>query len=472
MSSYYDPRWYEQPEQQNNPNSHQPAHDQFNTFPASDSNAFTQKGVSEPERHPESNDRRRRVFVQFAVMAGVVIVAFLAGWFSHQTYTTSFFNQSDKSRSYENLFDQAWTIVDQNYVDRKAVNYQQMSYSAIQAMLNVLHDTGHTRFLTPAEIQAENQQLSGNFTGIGIYLAQDPKTKQIYLPAAPIPGSPAEQAGFKRSDIILAINGVGTTGKDIPTVQALIHSTKPGTSVAITVLRPSTHQTITFHVIPREFQVQNVIMYYIAHDHIADIQIIGFDNGVSDQLRTDLLQAKKLGATRIILDLRDNPGGYTQEAIDTASEFMARGNVFLEQDSSGNRTPEPVTGNPIDTTSPMVVLVNGNTGSSAEIVSGALQDNHRAEIIGTKTFGTGTVLQQFTLADGSALLIGVGEWLTPDGHFIRDQGITPNIVVPLSANANPLTPSDENADNMSEQQILNSGDAQLVAAIHYLDTHK
>ncbi|HCI82588.1 MAG TPA: S41 family peptidase, partial [Ktedonobacter sp.] len=123
------------------------------------------------------------------------------------------------------------------------------------------------------------------------------------------------------------------------------------------------------------------------------------------------------------------------------------------------------------TTQEMVVLVNNGTASAAEIVSGSLRDNGRAVIIGQTTFGTGTVLQQFNLSDGSAILLGTQEWLTPKGQFIRGQGIQPNIAVKLPQNATELTPNDENAGNMNEQQILQSGDSQLVAALHYLDTH-
>src|SRR5207245_7109986 len=126
---------------------------------------------------------------------------------------------------------------------------------------------------------------------------------------------------------------------------------------------------------------------------------------------------------------------------------------------------------PLDKKTPIVVLTNSNTASAAEIVSGALRDNNRAIIMGTKTFGTGTVLQEFDLSDGSAVLLGTNEWLTPDGQFIRDKGITPNIVVNLSPNANELTPDIENQQNMTEQQILSSGDTQLVSAIKYLEGH-
>lgn len=402
------------------------------------------------------------------VLLTLLLITFLGGWFGNQLYANSF-NPNNQSQAYSNLFQQAWSIVDQHYVDRKAVDYKQMSYKAIQSMLDVLHDKGHTRFLTPQDVQAENQQLSGTFTGVGIYLHQDPKTKQLII-TSPIPGSPAEKAGLKHGDIITAINNVSTAGKDIPGVSALIQG-KAGTSVTITVQRPSTGQTLKIPVVRAQITVPNVLMHYIAEDHIADIQMVQFASGVANQLRDAIQQAKKLGAHKIILDLRENPGGYLSEAVDTASEFMRTGNVLLEQDSSGNRTPYPVTGSTIDTSDPIVVLINGDTASAAEIVSGALQDNKRAILIGEKSFGTGTVLEEYPLSDGSAILLGTHEWLTPNGSFIRDNGIHPNIEVKLPANANILTPTDENAGKMNEQQILAGGDNQLVAAIHYLEKH-
>jgi carboxyl-terminal processing protease len=341
-------------------------------------------------------------------------------------------------------------------------------------MVDSLHDTGHTRFLTPAQVQTENQQLSGTFTGVGLYLRQDKTTKQLII-TSPIPGSPAEKAGFKPGDIIVAVNGESTAGKNIPAVSTLIQG-KAGTSVVITVQRPGVSQPITIHVTRAQIKVPNVLLHYIAEDHIAHIQIVQFADGVSGQLKDALNQAKKMGATKIILDLRDDPGGYLNEAINTASDFIKSGNVLLEQDSTGHRTPVAVTGNAIDTSDSIIVLINSNTASAAEIVTGALKDNHRATVIGDPaTFGTGTVLQEFSLADGSAILLGTQEWLTPNGQFIRDKGITPSnpdLVVKLGPNAFPLTPADENAGHMTEQQILSSGDAQLVKAINYLKGNK
>jgi carboxyl-terminal processing protease len=466
VSNYDDPRWYEQPDKRFTP---EPG-DQISPTSITNTNTSMQQQTSSQEPAPDSKRQSGRIFGQIVVTLSLVIIAFLGGWFGHQAFTNTSFNASDQSKSYANLIQQAWNTVDQNYVDRKAVNYKEMSYQAIRAMLGVLHDTGHTRFLTPQDVQSEKQQLSGTLVGIGAAVMQDTKTKEIIITST-VPGAPAEKAGIKRGDIIVAVNGVSAVGKDRNTVVAQIDAGPAGTTVSVTVKRPSTNQTMTFTMKRAVIQVPSVVSYYIAQDHVAHIQITQFSQGVSDQLRGALREAKKSGAKSIILDLRDDPGGYLQEAINVASEFVAKGNVLLEQDNTGQRTPQPVNGHPLDTTTPIVVLTNSNTASAAEIVSGALKDNHRAIVLGVKTFGTGTVLDEFDLSDGSAILLGTSEWLTPNGQFIRDKGIQPNIEVNLNSNVSPLTPSDENEGNLTLQQILHSGDTQLVGAIRYLESH-
>src|SRR5690348_14910251 len=459
MSSYDDPRWYED-DNQPDPADRFPErihNDTPGTSPSATYGAPSQKFSSGPYYTGNMSNTDRRTNrrgagrnSQLIISLALVIIAFTAGWFGHQIYSSLLVSSSNQSSYYANLFQQAWSIVDQNYVDRKAINYKDMSYAAIRSMLAVLNDKGHTYFLTPQEVQAQQQELSGTSSGIGVYLNQDPKTKQVIITAT-VPGAPAEKAGFKSGDIIVAVNHVSVAGKDFDTVRSMIEG-KVGTSVAITVQRPPTNQQLTITVTRANFKVPDVIMHYIAEVHIADIQIMGFDSGVSDQLKTDLRQAQKLGVTGIVLDMRDNPGGYLEEAINTASEFIKSGNVLLEQDSSGHRTPDPVNGHPLDTQTPIVTLVNNNTASAAEIVSGALQDHKRAVIMGTTTLGTGTVLNEFDLPDGSAIFLGVLEWLTPNGNFIRDQGITPNIQVKLNDGANELTPNVENQRNMTLQQ--------------------
>ncbi|HLI69490.1 MAG TPA: S41 family peptidase [Ktedonobacteraceae bacterium] len=461
---YDDPRWYEQPEKKEQ--QILPPDGQL----ASSDEAEQPEDANQQRLMEEKEQRRRRILTQIVMTVAFMAIAFLGGWFSHQAYTSSYYSPGTQSQKYANLIQQAWSIIDQNYVDRKAINYQQMSYDAIRAMLNDLGDTGHTRFLTPQDVKAEQQQLSGTFAGVGIYIQQDPKTKDISITST-IPGAPAQKAGLKAGDIIIEVNGKNIVGMDQSAVQPLIQG-PAGTPVSITVRRPSTGQILTFKIIRAQIQVPNVTMHYIPEDHIADIQIVQFSSGVSDELKTAILQAKKEGATKIILDLRNNPGGYLQEAIDTASEFMASGTVVIQQDSSGHQTKYTVTGQTVDTKIPMVVLVNENTASAAEIVTAALQDNGRAIVIGTPTYGTGTVLQEFDLSDGSAILLGVDEWLTPDGKFIRKTKIQPTkgYNIPMNLN-NVLTPDMLTQNNMTLAQILKSNDVQLISAINYLQSH-
>src|SRR5947207_12002292 len=260
MSSYDDPRWYEQQPVQNESNevsSQSPAYSEVGSLPPyqmPDNGMVTRQkmGPYPPQFFPGPGRRRLRGFGRSVLLAALLLIAFVGGWLANQAYINSF-NPGNQSQSYSNLIQQAWTIVDQHYVDRKAVNYKEMSYKAIQAMLDVLHDKGHTRFLTPQDVQTENQQLNGTFTGVGIYLHQDPKTKQLII-TSPIPGSPAEKAGLKHGDIITAITNVTTAGKDIAGVSALIQG-KAGTSVSVTVQRSSTQQTLPINVVRAEINV-------------------------------------------------------------------------------------------------------------------------------------------------------------------------------------------------------------------------
>ncbi|GCE03283.1 S41 family peptidase [Dictyobacter aurantiacus] len=486
MSRYDDPGWYEQqPEDDRtkSPQSHAHAADDFDHYPflpSQDANNFSshqREAVTYPPLHEASTTHRfQHMLGRILALVALVVVAFLGGWFGHQYFGEAYFNQNNPSQSYEALFQQAWNKVDQNYVDRKSIDYKKMSYAAINAMIATLGDKGHTRFMDPQAAQAENQQLSGKFTGVGIYLSQD-KTSGKLIVTAPIPGSPAEKAGIKHGDVIIAVNGKSTAGKDTAGVSSMIQG-KVGTNVTITVQRAGEAQPRTFQLTRSEINVPNVIMHYIPETHTAHIQVVQFADGVSGQVKDQLAKAKSMGATNIILDLRDNPGGFLNEAVNMTSLFVKSGHVLLQQDSSGKRVPIDVTGNTVDTTSPMVVLVNGNSASAAEIVSGSLKENGRATVIGERTYGTGTVLQPFNLADGSQLLIGTQEWLTPQGHFIRnspdkhDGGITPNIEVKLPATGTILTPNDENQGNLNAQQILKSKDTQLIKAIQYLQEKK
>ena len=195
----------------------------------------------------------------------------------------------------------------------------------------------------------------------------------------------------------------------------------------------------------------------------AFIRLDQFSAGAADNLKSVLGDVKKAGADRIILDLRGNPGGYVNEADAVASQFLKSGVVFIERGADGQETKHEVASGGLATDVPLVVLVDGGTASSAEIVTGALQDNGRAQIVGVKTFGTGTVLGEFPLSDGSALRVGTVEWLTPDGHQIWHQGITPNVVVERASDVAALDP--DSVSKLTAAQVAKLTDPQLARGL-------
>ena len=199
---------------------------------------------------------------------------------------------------------------------------------------------------------------------------------------------------------------------------------------------------------------------------MAHVRIAAFNKGVTKDLRKTLLAIREEGIGGLILDLRNNPGGLYEEAISTGSQFLSRGNVLLEKDASGKISSVPARPGGGALTVPMIVLINGGTSSGAEIVAGALQDAHRAELIGEKTFGTGTILESIPLSDGSALMLATTEWLTPAGRVIWHQGINPDVLVPLPAEISPLIPKTERG--MTAEKLRASGDEQLLKALDLL----
>jgi carboxyl-terminal processing protease len=183
-------------------------------------------------------------------------------------------------------------------------------------------------------------------------------------------------------------------------------------------------------------------------------------------LRAALAQIRRSGLSGIVLDMRNNPGGLLEEAVGAASQFLAGGNVLLVKDAHGKIKPIPVKPGGAATTVPLAVLVNGGTASAAEIVAGALRDASRARLIGVRTIGTGTVLNEFPMSDGSALLLAVEEWLTPAGRVIWHQGITPEIVVELPPETSQIFPQEERG--MTANQLHDSRDRQLLTALELL----
>jgi carboxyl-terminal processing protease len=360
------------------------------------------------------------------------------------------------------VMEQAWALIQQYYVDRSALQSVPLTYGAISGMVNALGDTGHSTFLSPQMLKQENNYLQGQFEGIGAEV----RTKNGHVViVAPMDNSPAQKAGLRPGDIILKVNGQSIEGLTLSQVIAKIIGSV-GTPVTLTLADPKTGATRDVTIVRAEIALHNVTWARLPGTNIADVRIAGFSQGVTGELQTALTDIKRQGMTSIVLDLRNDPGGELDQAIGAASQFLKSGDVLLEKNSQGQITHVAVRSGGLATNMPMMVLVNRGTASAAEIVAGALQDQQRATIVGETTFGTGTVLNQFPLSDGSVLLLATQEWLTPDGHSIWHTGITPNVVVSLPSTVEIVTP--DAVRGMTSVQFQASGDAQLLRAIGLL----
>jgi carboxyl-terminal processing protease len=360
------------------------------------------------------------------------------------------------------LMAEAWNTIDESYVDRPAVQAQTLAYGAIGGMVDALGDTGHSRFLSPEMVQEQHDFTSGRFEGIGAYVEM--KDGHVVI-VAPMDGSPAQQAGLRPGDVILKVDGENVAGLPIDQVVGRILG-PAGTSVTLTILTPGTEQSQDVTLVRAQIALQNVAWQQLPGTQVAHVRIVAFSQGVTDDLKKALREIQQEGLVGVILDLRSNPGGLLGEAIGTASQFLDNGNVLLEKDAQGETKAVPVLKGGLAPDLPLVVLIDAGTASAAEIVSGALQDAGRARLVGETTFGTGTVLNEFSLSDGSALLLATEEWLTPRGRTIWHQGIAPDIQVTLAQGTSPLLPQAE--EGMTREQVENSGDAQLLRALDLL----
>jgi carboxyl-terminal processing protease len=405
------------------------------------------------------------------VVGGIGLSIFLVtgGFFGGVALDRGFFSQvlppsnipAEATQNFQ-LIAQAWNIIQQNYVDRTAVVSTTLTYGAINGMVDALGDTGHSRFLTPQMVQEEHNQTQGQLNGVGIEIQE--KDGQIVV-VSTIDDSPAQHAGLRSGDVIEGIDGKSTDGMSISEVVSLVTG-QPGTTVTLTIGNPQNGTHVDYKLTRARITLNNVVWQQLPGTTIADIRVAAFSQGVSQDLHKVLADVTQQHLTGIVLDLRNNPGGLLNEAVDVTSQFVVTGNVLLEKDAHGSITPVSVQpANPVNKL-PMVILIDGGTASAAEITAGALQDAGRAKLVGDTTFGTGTVLNEFSLSDGSAMLMAVQEWLTPSGREIWHKGISPDVSITLTHSLAPLSP--ETAKGLTAAQIRASGDAQLLKAIEQL----
>ena len=363
------------------------------------------------------------------------------------------------------LIDEAWQTVLRHYVDRTAVTDQRLTYGAISGLIDGLGDTGHSRFLSPEMVQEQRNYTTGTFEGIGAYVESQNGYTVI---VAPIDNSPAQKAGLQPGDIIIGVDGEDVTALSLEEVVQKVLG-PADSQVTLTILTPSTGKERDVTVTRAKIELENVTWQQLPDTQIAHIRMSAFSEGVSQDLQKALTDVQAAGVQGVILDLRNNPGGLLSEAIDTASQFLPEGTaVLLREDAQGNRQTETAVSGGTGLDIPLIVLINQGSASASEIVAGALQDNHRATLLGETTFGTGTVLNEFGLSDGSALLLATEQWLTPSGRVIWHSGIVPDTVVPLSLDTQLLRPEAER--QLTAAELASNADAQLLQAIQQLIT--
>ena len=359
------------------------------------------------------------------------------------------------------LLDEAFDLLDRNYVDPEALDSLILERGAITGMTDSLDDRGHTGYLTPEEVKARDEGLSGTFVGVGAVL--DQRDEGIFIVRV-LRDSPAERAGLRAGDEIVQVDGEPLAGLTIDQVVSRVRGPE-GTEVTLDLRSPnggSRELTIT----RAKLDLPLVSWGFAPGTRDAVIRLESFSAGAGNAFEGALREAIGAGAQGVVLDLRGNPGGYVNEPVAVVSQLLSDAVVYVSVDRSGTETPHLTEGTPLAPDLPLVVLVDGQTASSAEIVTGALQDAGRAHVVGEMTFGTGTVVNTFPMADGGALTVGTERWLTPKGRAIWREGVAPDEAVELPVGATLVTPDD--FETLGTDGLAGTDDTQLAAALRAL----
>ena len=387
------------------------------------------------------NNRRR--FPPILLMVLLILVSFFAGF----TFSQSLSRPASQLPPEFDTLSEVWQTLENYYVNKEALDPDELSEAAINGLLEALGDP-YTSYVDAETYKLSIPELEGSFEGIGAVIAMEDGEITV---VSPIAGSPAEAQGIRAGDKILEIDGQPTSGMSL--AEAVLKIRGPhGTKVTLLILHPGETTPLEVEVIRAQIELDSVYLKMLPDD-IAYIQITYFTERTHEELVAALNDATKAGVRGIILDLRNNPGGYLHIVVEVADEFLDGGIVLYQADDDGNITREwPASPGGLATDLPLVLLVNGGSASGSEVLAGALQDRERAPLIGTTTYGSGSVKAFYELSDGSALYLTTGRWLTPNGRLIEGVGLTPDIEVA-----------------MTEEDIESGRDPQLERAIEYIE---
>jgi carboxyl-terminal processing protease len=386
---------------------------------------------------------------------------------------------ADKESAYPSLelFSYAMEKVRKDYVDGQKLSYKDLVYAALKGMLNTLDP--HSEFMDPEKFKELQNDTQGAFGGLGVVISM----KDNFLTViTPMEDSPGFKAGIMSGDRIIKINGKST---DKLSLQDAVKSLRgePGTTVELTVLRPSSGKLKDYKLTRAEIKIDMVKdingnkEFPLSDNKIGYVRLVQFGEKTSPELESALKKLKAQGMQALILDLRWNPGGLLEQAVDVCEKFLPRNHLVVTTEGRNpaqNSVRKAMGRGDEIKNMPMVVLVNLGSASASEIVAGCLQDSKRAIILGEKTFGKGSVQSILPLSDGSALRLTTAKYYTPSHKVIHEEGITPDIVVTMSEEderdiqLKHAPGGVQSLDEKERQRVLNLHDPQLERAMDLL----
>ena len=361
----------------------------------------------------------------------IVILAFVIGWKVGQTQIPPPKNNNADFK----LFWDTENLLKRDYLDKSALDQNKLYYGAISGMVSAVGDP-YTFFLPPEAQKSSKEELNGSFEGVGIQLGFNPDKRLAVI--APLEGTPAKAAGVKPLDMIIKIDGKDTTGLSLPEAVKLIRGTK-GTKVMLEILREGEEETRTFTMVRDTIVVKSVELEYKktkSGKNVAWIKLSRFSERTRSEWQEAVKDIISKNPNGVILDVRNNPGGYLDGAVFVTSEFLEGGDVVLQEDGQGKKQAFKVNREGNLLTIPLIVLINKGSASASEIVAGALQDRERAKLVGEQSFGKGTIQEAEELEKGAGIHITVARGLTPNGKWVNEtKGLKPDVIIEMPKDA-------------------------------------
>jgi len=390
-----------------------------------------------------------RLIAMALLVALITSVSFLAGFVAGASptpeSTAAFVEPASNEREAFRVFWEAWRILKRDFYG-DLPDAQEMTYSAIRGVIRDLDDE-YTAFLEPEVAAVIREDMTGAFEGIGavVNMNEDGQLEIVEI----FEGKPADRAGLKSGDIVLAVDDTVIEKMSVFEAVALIRG-PAGSTVRLTIKRVGLEEPFVVEIVRERIEVP-ALESRILDDGIAYLKLFHFSAHATGQVKAALRSLLAEEPRALILDLRNNPGGLLDVAIEVSSQFVGRGSILVEKLKDGRIKEYPARGGGLATEIPLVVLVNEGTASASEIVAGAIQASGRGVLIGERTFGKGSVQLAHQLSDGSELRVTSAYWFTPGGRAIHGEGLTPDIEV-----------------EMTEEDIEAGRDPQLQRAIEYL----